>query len=64
VSKSKLILEQGFMEPNLYTVVKLVNRFVPEIGTILKREEAQSLLSASEGLTVEVLPNKRHKERH
>lgn len=58
MNKTKLIVAQGYHEPTKYTVVKLVNRVLPEIGHILKREELQKLMTETVGLTVEILPSK------
>lgn len=63
MNKTKLIVEQGFYEPTNYTVVKLVNRVLPEIGHVLKREELQKLMTETVGMEVQILPSKRQKQR-
>ena len=57
MNKTKLIVEQCYTEPNKYIVVKLVNRLLPEIGTLLKRDELQKLMSESVGMEVQILPS-------
>lgn len=57
--KGTLYLEQGRHDPKRYTVKKLVNRVVPEIGTVLKREDVQKLQSEQPDLTIEITEAKR-----
>lgn len=66
VRKTKIVFEQ--IDPlgsqkTKYRVVSLVNRTVPKIGDTLAEEEVQKLIAESEGLTVEVKPNKRQQRR-
>lgn len=56
---SKIVLEQLRHEPTKYKVKKLVNRVVPEVGAILKRDEVTKLQADSENLTIEVTEAKR-----
>lgn len=57
--KGKIYLEQGRHDPKKYTVKKLVNRVVPEIGTVLKREEVTKLQQEQPDLTIEITEAKR-----
>jgi len=59
MATSKIFLEQGKHNPKQYTVKKLVNRVVPEIGTVLKRDEVEKLMTETVGLTVEITENKK-----
>jgi len=59
MKKTKLVVEQGFHDTKKYTVVKLHDRLLPEIGQVLKREELDKLMKESEGLEVQVIPSKK-----
>lgn len=56
---SKIVLEQLRHESTKYKVKKLVNRVVPEVGAILKRDEVTKLQTESENLTIEITEAKR-----
>lgn len=57
--KGKIVLEQGRHDTKRYTVKKLVNRVVPEVGSVLKREEVQKLQAEQPDLTIEITEAKR-----
>jgi hypothetical protein len=58
--KGKIVLEQGRHDTKRYTVKKLINRVVPEVGSVLKREEVQKLQQEQgENLTIEITEAKR-----
>lgn len=59
MSSSKIYLHQGKMNPKLYTVYKLVNRVVPEVGFVLNREDVQKLMTDIPNLSVEITELKR-----
>lgn len=56
---NKIYLEQGKMNPDMYTVTKLVNRLAPKVGAQLKTKDVEMLMSQSENLTVEVTTKKK-----
>jgi len=54
---SKIYLQQGEYNQDLYTVTKLVNRLVPKVGETLKQKDVEHLMRELE-VTVEVTKKK------
>lgn len=59
MATSKIYLEQHRMNPKGYTVRKLVNRLLPAVGVVLKREELQKLMVDTPELTIEITEAKK-----
>ena len=55
--RTKILAVQSSFDPKMYTVVKLVNRTEPEIGSELTREKINTYMTNN--CTVEIIGDKR-----